>query len=161
MLIGSNAIQMIALRNDLANFSRKADAKIGLLKEVLDRIQNGEEVDVRGLLGTGSPVQEKEWEEGICTEYYGKLELVSLTIPLAVLREIADEDILWQTKLEPKTRRTERRIAGDEQHKAEASHPGLPDEAQANAKTQPRRAHYAPDQSQGSDQPDGELPAFY
>ena len=74
MLIGSNAIQMIALRNDFANFSRKADAKIGLLKEVLDRIQNGEEVDVRGLLGTGNPVQEKEWEEGICTEYYAKIE---------------------------------------------------------------------------------------
>ena len=64
MLIGSNAIQMISLRNDFANFSRKADAKIGLLKEVLDRIQSGEDVDVRDLLGTGDPEQEQEWEDG-------------------------------------------------------------------------------------------------
>jgi hypothetical protein len=44
---------MIALRNEFAAFSRRADAKIGLLKEVIERIQNGEEVDVEGLLGTG------------------------------------------------------------------------------------------------------------
>jgi len=64
LLIGSNAIQMIALRNDFLAFSRKADAKIGLLREVLERIQKGEEVDVKGLLGTGDKDQEKEWEEG-------------------------------------------------------------------------------------------------
>ena len=64
LLIGSNAIQMIALRNDYAVFSRKADAKISLLKEVLERVHRGEDVDVKGLLGTGDEEQEKEWEEG-------------------------------------------------------------------------------------------------
>lgn len=56
---------MIALRKDFENFSRKADAKIALLREVIDRVQRGEEVDVEGLLGTGDPEKEKEWEEGL------------------------------------------------------------------------------------------------
>ena len=64
LLIGSNAIQMIALRNDFRAFSRKADARIGLLKEVIERVQRGEDVDVEGLLGTGNAEQEREWEEG-------------------------------------------------------------------------------------------------
>ena len=64
LLIGSNAIQMIALRNDFLSFSRKADAKISLLKDVAGRVQKGEDVDVEGLLGTGNEEQEKEWEEG-------------------------------------------------------------------------------------------------
>ncbi len=64
LLIGSMSIQMIALRNDFAAFSRRADAKIGLLREIVERVQKGEEVDVEGLLGTGDPEREKEWEEG-------------------------------------------------------------------------------------------------
>jgi hypothetical protein len=64
LLIGSMSIQMIALRNDFAAFSRRADAKIGLLKEIIERIKKGEEVDVEGLLGTGDKEREKEWEEG-------------------------------------------------------------------------------------------------
>jgi Family of unknown function (DUF5321) len=58
------SIQMIALRNESAAFTRRADAKIGLLKEIIGRIQNGEEVDVEGLLGTGDKEREREWEEG-------------------------------------------------------------------------------------------------
>jgi hypothetical protein len=56
---------MIALRNNFAAFSRRADAKIGLLREVIERVQKGEEVDVEGLLGTGDKQQEKEWEAGM------------------------------------------------------------------------------------------------
>ncbi|KAI9817866.1 MAG: hypothetical protein M1827_000985 [Pycnora praestabilis] len=78
MLIGSQAIQMIALRYESLNFSRKADAKIGLLKDVIERVQRGEEVDVEGLLGTGDKAKEKEWED--------------------VLREIELEDALWQSR---------------------------------------------------------------
>jgi len=59
------SIQMIALRNEFATFTRRADAKIGLLKEIIERIKNGEEVDVEGLLGTGDPQREKEWEAGM------------------------------------------------------------------------------------------------
>jgi hypothetical protein len=64
MLIGSQAIQMIALRHEYENFSRNADARIALLKEVIERVQRGEKVDVEGLLGTGNKEKEKEWEEG-------------------------------------------------------------------------------------------------
>ncbi len=58
------SIQMIALRNEFSAFSRRADAKIALLKEIIERIQKGERVDVEGLLGTGDREREKEWEEG-------------------------------------------------------------------------------------------------
>ena len=64
LLIGSNAVNLIALRNDFSAFSRRTDAKIGLLREVIQRVQKGEDVDVEGLLGTGDPEKEKEWEDG-------------------------------------------------------------------------------------------------
>jgi len=73
---------MIGLRNDFAAFSRRADAKIGLLKEIIERIQSGEEVDVEGLLGTGDERREKEWEE--------------------VLQEIEREDEAWEQSRRPK-----------------------------------------------------------
>lgn len=56
---------MIALRNEHATFSRRADAKIGVLKEIIQRIRNGEKPDVEALLGVGDREQEREWEEGI------------------------------------------------------------------------------------------------
>ena len=64
LLIGSNAINLIALRNDFASFSRKADANIALLKEAIERVKAGEDVDVEKLLGTGDAKREQEWEEG-------------------------------------------------------------------------------------------------
>lgn len=57
-------MQLIAIKRDFATFTRRADAKIGLLKEIIERIKNGEEVDVEGLLGTGDKEREQEWEEG-------------------------------------------------------------------------------------------------
>ncbi|OJD12661.1 hypothetical protein AJ78_06783 [Emergomyces pasteurianus Ep9510] len=77
-LIGSQAIRMIMLRNEYANYTRSADAKIRLLKEVIERIQKGEDVDVKRLLGTGDEAKEREWEE--------------------VLREIEQEESLWHSK---------------------------------------------------------------
>jgi len=76
LLIGSMSIQMIALRNQFATFSRRADAKISLLKDIIERIQKGGKVDVEGLLGTGDKEREKEWEE--------------------VLKEIEREDEAWE-----------------------------------------------------------------
>ncbi|KAI4285370.1 MAG: hypothetical protein L6R38_000726 [Xanthoria sp. 2 TBL-2021] len=69
-------MQLLALRNDSTTYTRRADAKIGLLKEVIGRVQKGEDVDVKGLLGTGNPEKEKEWEQ--------------------VIKEIEEEDRLWQ-----------------------------------------------------------------
>ncbi|KAK4179611.1 hypothetical protein QBC36DRAFT_68862 [Triangularia setosa] len=63
LFIGSMSIQMIALRKDYEAFSRQSDARIGLLREVVEKLQNGEEVDVEKVLGTGDPEREKEWDE--------------------------------------------------------------------------------------------------
>lgn len=57
---------MIALKNDYAAYTRSMDAKIRLLREVIERVNNGEKVDVEKLLGTGDEVKEREWEEGLC-----------------------------------------------------------------------------------------------
>lgn len=56
---------------------RKAEVKIAKLREVIQKLHQGEEVDVEKVLGTGDESQELEWEEA--------------------LREIENEDRMWQT----------------------------------------------------------------
>ncbi|KAI1496718.1 hypothetical protein F5X99DRAFT_58478 [Biscogniauxia marginata] len=63
ILIGSMSIQMITLRKDFDTFVRRADVRIGLLREVVEKLQKGEEVDVEKALGTGDVEKEREWEE--------------------------------------------------------------------------------------------------
>lgn len=63
LLIGSMSINTIAVKNDRATFVRQSDVRIGLLREVVEKLQRGEEVDVEQALGTGDPAREKEWEE--------------------------------------------------------------------------------------------------
>ncbi|KAF2704058.1 hypothetical protein K504DRAFT_463136 [Pleomassaria siparia CBS 279.74] len=63
LLVGSQAIQVLWLKRDRAHDMRRAEAKIGLLREVIGRVQNGEDVDVEKELGTGVESEEKEWEE--------------------------------------------------------------------------------------------------
>ncbi len=69
LLIGSQAIQTMALQNGYQQFTQETEAKLAKLREVVRRIQNGEDVDVAAELGTGDKVQEKGWEEG---EYNSK-----------------------------------------------------------------------------------------
>ena len=64
LLVGSNAINQISLKNDYNNYKRSTDAKIELLREVVQRVHRGEEVDVATVLGTGNEEKEKEWEQG-------------------------------------------------------------------------------------------------
>ncbi|KAI0542354.1 hypothetical protein GGR58DRAFT_497341 [Xylaria digitata] len=78
LFIGSMSIQMIALKKDFATFMRRAEVRIGLLREVVEKLQRGEEVDVEKTLGTGDVEKEMEWEE--------------------VLREIERDDILKNEK---------------------------------------------------------------
>ncbi|KAF2721853.1 hypothetical protein K431DRAFT_202829, partial [Polychaeton citri CBS 116435] len=63
LVVGSNAINIIKLRKDTLNFSRQTDARLHLLREVVERVKNGEDVDVEKELGSGDPTQEKEWEQ--------------------------------------------------------------------------------------------------
>ncbi|KAI1661775.1 hypothetical protein F4813DRAFT_172670 [Daldinia decipiens] len=78
LFIGSMAIQMIVLKKDFDTFMRRSEVRIGLLREVVEKLQRGEKIDVQKALGAGDVEKEKEWEE--------------------VLREIEREDILKNTK---------------------------------------------------------------
>ena len=55
---------MIALKKNFAAFLRQSDTRISVLREVIEKIQRGEKVDVEKVLGTGDAEREKEWEEG-------------------------------------------------------------------------------------------------
>lgn len=63
LLIGSMSIQMISLRKNFDAFMRRSDVRIGLLREVVERIQNGEDVDVEKALGSGDSEREAGWED--------------------------------------------------------------------------------------------------
>lgn len=97
-LIGSQAIRLLTLKNGYAAYSRSADAKIELLKEVIERVQRGEKVDVEKLLGTGDEAKELEWEDGmlLCLEG-GDLGILT-TSAVLVLRQIEQEDAQWHSK---------------------------------------------------------------
>lgn len=56
---------MLALKHDHAAYTRSTDAKIALLREVVDRVSRGEKVDVEKMLGTGNEAKEREWEDGL------------------------------------------------------------------------------------------------
>ncbi|CCX16715.1 Similar to hypothetical protein [Tuber melanosporum Mel28]; acc. no. XP_002840912 [Pyronema omphalodes CBS 100304] len=72
------AIQQLKLKRDYAEFERKADTKIALLKEVLEALGRGEEVDVEKVLGAGDEKEEKAWEE--------------------VIKELEEDDVLWKAR---------------------------------------------------------------
>ena len=102
MLIGSQAIQMIALRAESATYSRRTEAKIGLLKDVIERVQAGERIDVEALLGTGDEAKEKEWEDGKSRKG-ARLPVARLADALChtlVLQELENEDGAWQARTE-------------------------------------------------------------
>ena len=61
LLVGSQAIQMMWLKQERAVETRRAEARIGVLREVVRRVQSGEDVDVEGLLGAGREETEREW----------------------------------------------------------------------------------------------------
>jgi hypothetical protein len=63
-LIGSQAIHQILLKHEHADFMRKADSRIAALREVIERLGRGEDVDVEAMLGTGDEKAEKDWEQG-------------------------------------------------------------------------------------------------
>lgn len=78
LLIGSMSIQMIWLRRTFNTHTRRSDVRIGLLREVVEKLQNGEQVDVEKALGTGDPDKEAMWDEG-------KLDMVPIASATTVL----------------------------------------------------------------------------
>lgn len=101
LLIGSNAIQMIALRNERQGFTRKTEAKIALLRETIDRVHRGEDVDVERVLGTGDPEKEQEWEQ--------------------VMQELESDNILWKKKKGPQAQQQDETQAQAQQAPASES----------------------------------------
>ncbi|KZZ96400.1 hypothetical protein AAP_01173 [Ascosphaera apis ARSEF 7405] len=63
MFIGSQAIHLLVLRKERESFERSSDARIRVLKDVIGRLQRGEDIDVKKVLGTGDEKQEKSWED--------------------------------------------------------------------------------------------------
>ncbi|KAL6248853.1 hypothetical protein RBB50_003916 [Rhinocladiella similis] len=94
ILIGSQAIRIMGTKNDFVTFTRRADLKIAQLREVVEKLQKGQDVDVDKVLGTGDEVQELEWEEA--------------------LRELQEQDRLWQNNAR-KSREDRERLAREEQ----------------------------------------------
>ncbi|KAF1353593.1 hypothetical protein BDV97DRAFT_292030 [Delphinella strobiligena] len=106
ILIGSNAIQSIALRNERLKFTRRTDAKIALLRETIERVRSGEDVDVEKVLGTGEPEKEQAWEE--------------------VMREIESDDALWPTKKRKREQRAQQQHDIQQQSTSDLSFAQLP-----------------------------------
>lgn len=98
LLIGSQAIRILQVKSDFDVCMRRADIKIGKLRDVVDALQRGEEIDVEKALGTGDEEQEREWE--------------------LVLREIEEEDRAWQAS---KRKRREAREKAREEAAREAN----------------------------------------
>ncbi|EXJ88220.1 hypothetical protein A1O1_05150 [Capronia coronata CBS 617.96] len=90
LLIGSQAIRIMGLKNDFANYTRQADLKLEKLREVVQKLQRGEDVDVGKVLGTGDEIQEQEWEEA--------------------LRQLQEEDRIWQTNARKRREEKERMV---------------------------------------------------
>ena len=112
LLIGSQAIRIMGIQNDFTTFMRKADLKIEALRQVVEKLQRGEEVDVEKVLGTGDEIQEQEWEEA--------------------LRELQEEDRLWQANAR-KRRQEQERLAREAQDANPVNE--LLDKAQGNNAT--------------------------
>ncbi|KAH7381654.1 hypothetical protein BKA66DRAFT_464657 [Pyrenochaeta sp. MPI-SDFR-AT-0127] len=78
LLVGSQAIQILWLKQERGHNLRKAEAKIGILREVIESVQRGEDVPVSEVLGTGDVETEREWAE--------------------ILKEVENEEALFQSK---------------------------------------------------------------
>ncbi|TID20856.1 hypothetical protein E2P81_ATG05487 [Venturia nashicola] len=61
LLVGSQAINTLALKNETLAYTRVTEGKLALLKGVIERVQRGEEFDVDEVLGTGKVIEEGEW----------------------------------------------------------------------------------------------------
>ncbi|WYZ40193.1 hypothetical protein EsH8_IV_000534 [Colletotrichum jinshuiense] len=87
LLIGSMSINMLSTKQSFEAFSRQADVRIGVLREVVEKLQKGETVDVEKALGAGDPQKELEWDE--------------------MLKEIEREDMSRSQKKQDKARQAE------------------------------------------------------
>jgi hypothetical protein len=101
LLVGSQAIQILWVKQERALATRRAEARIGLLREMVESVQRGEDVDAEGILGTGVEGREKEWAGCKYRRGYGRGPQRDADM-CAVLKEIEEEELLFQSSLEKK-----------------------------------------------------------
>jgi len=116
LLVGSNAIQLISIRNDTLAFSRKTEAKLSLLREVLQRVKRGEidDAEVKRALGTGVAEAEREWEE--------------------VVKEIEETDVLLEAEKRKKATKA-KKLAEKASREMESASPVAEGEGNGAAST--------------------------
>src|SRR5271170_4731118 len=74
--------------------------RIRTLRETIEKVRKGEQIDIRAALGTGNPEAEKKWDDGT--------ELLSILRANAqiVLREIEEQERTWQEKTDLRSARS-------------------------------------------------------
>jgi hypothetical protein len=100
MLTGNASIHLIRIKREMRVYSRMADRKIEVLREVIRRVQNGEVFDVEKALGTGTVKKEREWDEGrLRYARSGDGDRLANWNAMAVIREIErDESIVGRAE---------------------------------------------------------------
>lgn len=97
---------MIALKRDFNTFTRRAEVRIGLLREVVEKLQGGKEVDVEKTLGTGDDAKEKEWEK-MLREIERDDILKAPSRKAEKTKQLSPAPIVPETKVESKLESTE------------------------------------------------------
>ncbi|PNS15277.1 hypothetical protein CAC42_8278 [Sphaceloma murrayae] len=108
LLIGSNAIQFVSLKTQRMNYNHDTEAKLSLLREVIDRVQKGEDVDVEAMLGKGDPEREREWEE--------------------MMKDLEREEDIWARKQAKREQKASNVPSSGETSRANASRTGSAEE---------------------------------
>jgi len=70
LLIGSQAIQTLWLKQERARRARRAEAHMEVLRGVIERVKEGGHVDVEGMLGVGVREEESRWWEGMFFSFF-------------------------------------------------------------------------------------------
>ncbi|KAI1879399.1 hypothetical protein JX265_002353 [Neoarthrinium moseri] len=121
LFIGSMSIQMISLRNDFNTHMRRAETRIGILREVIEKLQRGEEVDVEKELGTGDAEKEQEWEQGwLEPKAKGAVPESRVIDTKAVLKEIERDDAIRAAKKSDRPKHSSGAKAEAKEPKADA-----------------------------------------
>jgi len=110
MLCGSQAVHIIRLKQYQLNLTRQTEAKLSLLKDLIERVQAGEEVDIKKELGTGDPQREQEWED--------------------VIRELEDDGTMEPRRVMRRERREQRMAAKQVAEQTKMEDPGPKDAEQ-------------------------------
>ena len=73
------------------------------LKDTIEKVRKGEEIDIRAALGTGDPEIEKAWEDGkpLIPLFMIPLFFVCVLTNGLVLKGIEEEQLNWKGKNQP------------------------------------------------------------